>query len=216
MKAAWVIIYLVASLALAHELNWKDQNGREYLLLDGFKTWNETERECASKGFAVFDERFLSEAERSSFLKSEIFKNLYWEKVYPGTSREGTLARLWQSSQVGTIGGGWDLGSTVWVHFKRGDKISSIQELKSETEKIANGVCLAVESFWQRCTSEFKCTFNNGHSEWSTRYLFVDYGATENEALKRIVERTEQPKWAVSEGKCALVTSSMRCMRVLP
>jgi hypothetical protein len=200
----------------AQELQWRDASGRDYVLLDGLKTWNETERECGARGLAIFDARFISDSDRNSFLKSELFQNLSWEKIYGGTPREAAMANLWQASQVGTIVGGGELGSTVWVHLKRGDKLSSTQEIKSETARAANGVCMSVDSFWQRCTSEFKCTFNDAHSEWSWRYLFVDFGATENEAFKRIVERTEQPKWSVSEGKCGLVTSTMRCMRVLP
>ncbi len=207
---------LGAARSFAAPYTWTDaKSGREYQLLETEMTWNQAERACHSRGYALSDLRYLGDEERKDFLASTALEKLSWEKLYEGTSRETRITHIWQSAQAGTAASnGASYGSTQIVVQKRGDAMTTTEEWHGEDDT-ARGVCMATDAFWYYCNIHYVCTYRYTGGQYSITSMFIDYGATENEALRRIIERTEASANA-GDGECKLDTASKICLRELP
>ena len=210
-QAALVLCVIGASHAFAEATSWTDaKSGREYLLLDEELTNYQAETACESRGFALFDLRYVTDDERSELLVSPALEKLGWEKLYAGTSRETRVTKIWQGAQHGIM----DTGYTQVILQKRGDKTTTTLEWHGE-EDTGRAICMATESFWYFCNVHWKCTYKTGSSEYSMTSTYGDYGTSENDAMRRIVERTQDPI-ASGDGKCVIDAESRICRRLLP
>ncbi len=215
MKRSWVSILVISvfisSIANAQR-SWRDaESGREYLLIESQNKWFEQEKVCAEKGMVTMDLRFLTDSERTNLLKSPELEHLHWENQVGNTQ----MNLLWQSADIGTYG---NIYSSVLVTLKKNDKVFHTVEWKNSQEAQANTICMSVPGFWFFCNVTHRCEMGSagGSSKEYFTTTFGDYGSTQNEAIKRAVERTQDPKYSVSEGKCSILTERTICYRTLP
>ncbi len=180
---------------------WQDtESGREYLLLSSRGSWSDNEKKCLEQGMVPSDLRFLTDGERLRFLRSSELDALHWEE-----KSTGSLNFLWQSADEG-------LQFSVLISFRKNGKTYHTVELKDPHEFQANTICMSVPAFWFRCSVRYHCQRPEGVS----KFYLADYGSTQNEAIQRLVERTQSPKYSVNEGKCGIQTELTYCHRVLP
>jgi hypothetical protein len=207
------MLHLPLAVALmANTLSWKDdKSGREYLLIDTEMTHSQAEHTCLEQGYALSDLRYLNDDERKAFLASSFLdQSLPWETLFPGTSRETRITKIWQGAQISVMG----FASSLATIQKRGDKVTIAEEWKGDDDK-ARAVCMSTDAFWYWCSVHYKCTIKYTGGEFSEVTTYADTGATENEAMRRIVERTQDPANS-GEGRCAIDTETHICYRQLP
>lgn len=203
--------------AQAIERSWSDaQTGREYILLDGAMTWNQADRTCNQRGYALFDVRHVTSDEQKSFLASDLMTHFGWTSFFPGTSQEMQVATVWQSAEEMIIAAGSDFGARVMMVQKKRGQTSMAAEWRTEDQDTAGAVCMSVPGFWYRCSMEVKCTYDRGAHEYSWRYKLADFGSSEGEAMRMIIQRTQEAPFSISEGACVAQTESSYCLRTLP
>lgn len=208
MKMCVKLLLVALSLPLfAQEVRWTDlTSNREYLLLSGDKSWTEAEKACQSKGYALFDWRFISDAEKAKFWESDSLNQLQWVNHYPGTPRESFTAEIWQANSTGAI-------SYVLVAHKQGGKITLRREERTNAGA-ANILCMSVENFWYRCSFARRCVYPP--SNMSTLTFLTDYGASEGEALHHLNETVNILNAMNANATCSIDTASNYCKRYLP
>ncbi len=220
MRRFWLGCFCTLGIALssvghAAERAWADaKSGREFVLLDGQLSFNDAERECLKRGMVVSDQRYLNDDERKQFFKADAISALDWETQFAGTRRDVQLGRLWQSAGLNSVIS--ETGYTTLTLLKKGGELSLTQEFKNGSTERANAVCMAVPAFWFYCNMELRCSPDGTATGFAWRYKFHDYGPSQNEAVRQIVERSQEPRWSVSTQKCVLQTESMHCLRVHP
>lgn len=214
-RYAWIFGTLIAQAAEAAPESWTDAaSGREYLRLEGAMTWEDAESACLSQGFALFDTRFVEAAEVKALFDGPLFQALDWQVQYPGTTREGRMARVWQS-RLGGVKVSSEYGAAqLVIHERQGRRATAI-EWHGTASGQAEAVCMATNDFWYRCTVDQRCVYRDAQGEYGITSAFIDFGTTESEAMRRIVERTQDPN-RVDGSECSLRLETQICLRLLP
>lgn len=215
LASAWGTAPCLAS-GVAFE--WSDPaSGREYALLNGKRNWDRAAAACLARGMVLFDLRYVSDAEREAFLAGPVVPALPWNEHFTGTSRAFAVSEVWQSAQGATVAdNGVGFGSALLLLNRKKGVLYSALEWRSASDQNAHAICMSVESFWYRCAVQLRCIEVHGNLRIPISSYFVEFGNSEIEARRRVLEAATDPKHAVSESRCSIATETMHCLRELP